>query len=125
MPIGTNSFPLSPVAIEAFENFKKDLANSLIVAINIVPLVVEKDASNYVIAATLRQFGHLVVFLFKDSAVKKETNTIVKALRKLKLFNWMALLIKKKNQSQHQNNEQKLKAIRQWDGGLNSVFPSM
>lgn len=96
MPIGTNSFPLSPVAIEAFENFKKDLANSLIVAINIVPLVVEKDASNYVIAATLRQFGHLVVFLFEDSAVKKETNTIVEALRKLKLFNWMALLIKKK-----------------------------
>lgn len=72
MPISTNSFPLSSAAIEAFENLRKDLANSLIVAINTVPLVVEKDASNYVIAATLRQFGHPVAFFSRTMQSKKK-----------------------------------------------------
>ena len=47
----------------AFENLKKDIAESVVCAINEdAPFEVETDASDYAIAATLNQNGRPVAF---------------------------------------------------------------
>ena len=47
----------------AFENLKKDIAESVVCAINEdAPFEVETDASDYAIAATLNQSGRPVAF---------------------------------------------------------------
>ena len=54
----SRTFPLSDSAIRAFQNLKRDIANYGIAAINpSPPLVVETDASDSAIAASLRQHG--------------------------------------------------------------------
>ena len=57
------TFPLSDSAIRAFQNLKRNIAYSAIAAINpSALLVVETDASDLVIAASLRQHGQPVAF---------------------------------------------------------------
>ena len=66
------TFPLSDSANRAFQNLKRDIANSAIAAINpSAPLVVETDASNSAIAASLRQQGQPVAF-FSRTLSKSE-----------------------------------------------------
>lgn len=85
------TFPLSDSAIRAFQNLKRDIANSAIAAINpSAPLVVETDASDSAIAASLRQNGRPVAFFSRTlskserrhTAIEKEAYAIVEALRK-------------------------------------------
>ena len=80
------TFPLSDSAIRAFQNLKRDIANSAIAAINpSAPLVVETDASDSAIAASLRQHGWPVAFFSrtlskserKHIAIEKEAYAII------------------------------------------------
>ena len=85
------TFPLSNSAIRAFQNLKQDIAKSANAAINpSAPLVVETDASDSAIAASLRQHGWPVAFFSKTilkserkhTAIEKEAYTMVEALQK-------------------------------------------
>ena len=87
----TNSFPLSSTAVEAFKNLKSDIAKSAVTTIDpTIPLVVETDASDCAIAASLRQSGRPIAFFSRTlsrseqrhSAIEKEAYAIVEALRK-------------------------------------------
>ncbi|KAG7174269.1 pol Retrovirus-related Pol polyprotein from transposon-like 7, partial [Homarus americanus] len=84
-------FPLLRLEIKAFEGLKHDIAGSAVTAIDpTVPFVVETDASEYAITASLSQSGRPVAFFLrtltaseqKHSSVEKETCAIVEALRK-------------------------------------------
>ena len=91
----TSSFPLKPEAVRAFEDLKGAVAESVVHSIDDgVPFVVETDASEHAIAATLNQSGRPVAFFSrslspsekKHSAVEKEAYAIVEALRKWRHF---------------------------------------
>ena len=70
----TVSFPLSPAAKSAFTGLKAEIANTAIRAINpIEPFVVETDASEHAIAATLCQDGRPVAFFSRTLALRTET----------------------------------------------------
>ena len=57
------TFPWSHQADEAFQGLKKDIAKPAITTINQnIPLVVETNASDCAIAASLRQADHPVAF---------------------------------------------------------------
>ena len=88
-------FPLSSEAVKAFISLKKDVADSVLQSISEdVPFVVETDASDHSIAATLNQNGRPVAFFSrtlsaserKHSAVEKEAYAIVEAIRKWRHF---------------------------------------
>ena len=56
-------FPLPPTALNAFEILKKGIENSIANAIDEeIPFVIETDASDYTISATLNQAGRPVAF---------------------------------------------------------------
>ena len=85
------SFPLSSAAQETFEVLKKEIANSVVNSIDeTLPYIVETDASDISIAATLNQAGRPVAFFSRmlnhsernQSAVEKEAHAIVEAVRK-------------------------------------------
>ena len=85
------TFPLSRQAVEAFEGLKKDIAKSAITTIDQnIPLVVEADASDCAIAASLGQADRPVAFFRRTlsqaerrhPAIEKEAYAIVEALRK-------------------------------------------
>ena len=85
------TFPLSDSAIRVFQNLKRDIANSAIAAIDpSAPLVVETDASDSAIAASLRQHGRPIAFFSRTllkferrhTAIEKVAYAIVEALRK-------------------------------------------
>ena len=89
--VKNTSFPLSEVALKAFDNLKSVLAQATLQPIlEDVPFTVETDASNFAIAATLNQNGKPVAFHSRTlqgselshSAVEKEAYAIVEALRK-------------------------------------------
>ena len=89
--LNTNSLPLSPESILAFESLKKEIASATVQSIDEdIPFVVESDASDSSIAATLNQNGRPVAFFSrvlsdserKHAAVEKEACAIVEALRK-------------------------------------------
>ena len=84
------TFPLSDSAIRAFQNLKRDIANSAIAAINpSAPLIVETNASDSAIAASLRQHGRPVAFFTRilskserrHTAIEKEAYAIVEVLQ--------------------------------------------
>ena len=86
----TSSFPLSPEARRAFDSLKTEIAATTIGAIDPTePFVVETDASEHAIAATLCQAGRPVAFFSRTlspceqrhSAVEKEAYAIVESLR--------------------------------------------
>ena len=85
------TFPLSAEAVRAFGDLKDAIAESVVHAADeLLPFVVEMNASNHVIAATLNQSGQLVAFFSwtlspseqRHSAIEKEAYVIVEALRK-------------------------------------------
>ena len=90
-----NKFPISRAASEAFETIKMEIAKSAVSAIeDHVPFVVETDASDTTIAATLSQGSRPVAFFSRTlsnseknhSAVEKEAYAIVESLRKWRHF---------------------------------------
>jgi len=84
-------FPLGAAVVKVFDELKDDIANSAVQTVDgSLPLVVETDASEYAIAATLNQSGRPVAFFSRTltgseqrhSSVEKEAYAIVEALRK-------------------------------------------
>ena len=66
--IQSTTFPLSTDARKSFELIKSDIAGALIDHIDENrPFVVETDASDFCIAATLSQNNKPVVFFFKNA----------------------------------------------------------
>lgn len=93
--VASQSFPLSRDAIEALETLKEDISSAVVVTVDkSIPLVVETDASDIAIAATLNQNGRPVAFFSRTlspseklhPAVEKEAYAIVEAVRKWKHY---------------------------------------
>ena len=93
--VQSHKFPLEKAALEAFHQLKRNIADATMSAISDdLPFVVETDASDHAIAATLCQDGRPVAFFSRTlsssernhSAVEKEAYAIVEALRKWKHF---------------------------------------
>ena len=87
----TSSFPLSDEASESFNTIRRDLANACVTCIrDNVPFVLECDASDSALAATLNQGGQPVAFHSRTfskpesrySTVEKEATAIMDAVRK-------------------------------------------
>lgn len=85
------TFPLTNEACNAFEAMKKEIAEALVVAVDDnVPFVLETDASDHCIAATLNQSGRPVAFFSRTlskhernhPAIEKEAYAIIEAIRK-------------------------------------------
>ena len=85
------NFPLEAAVVQAFNGLKDGISNSVMLSIeSTVPMVVETDASDHAIAATLNQSGRPVAFFSRTlsgseqrhSAVEKEAYAIVEAVRK-------------------------------------------
>ncbi len=86
----TSTLPLSREAQLAFENLKRDIAESVVCAVDEDTLFeVEIDASNNAIAATLNQNGRPVAFFSRmlhgpeigHASVEKEAQAIIEAIR--------------------------------------------
>ena len=84
-------FPLSKSALASFCSLKEELSKVTLSAINEdVPFIVECDASDVAISASLNQHGRPVAFLSKRlsknergyPAVEKEALAIIKAVKK-------------------------------------------
>ena len=84
-----STFPLFRSAIKAFQNMKRDIANSDISTVNpSIPLIVETDTPDCGRAASLRQSDRPVAFISRTlspserrhSAIEQDTYTIVEAL---------------------------------------------
>ena len=89
--VNTKSFPLSQDAADDFDDLKSAILKSAVSAIDSnIPFVVETDASDHSIAATLSQSGRPVAFFsrmlspseLKHAAVEKEACAIVESLKK-------------------------------------------
>jgi hypothetical protein len=87
----TATFPLTEEAITAFESLKSEICKALVTAIDDkAPFVLETDASDHCIAATLNQSGRPVAFFSrtlskheqKHPIIEKEAYAIVEAIRK-------------------------------------------
>ena len=88
-------FPLPEKVKNDFENLKVEIERAAIVTIDhLSPLVVETDASDIAIAATLNQNGRPVAFFSRSlnasekklSSVEKEAYAIIESLRKWRHF---------------------------------------
>ena len=97
--VQNEAFPLSNDAISAFYLMKNKIAEATLQPIDkAVPFIVETDASNFTIAATLNQNGKPVPFHVRalstseqrHLAVEKEAYAVVEALQK-----WKHLLLGK------------------------------
>lgn len=87
------TFPLNSEACSAFENLKEELMGASIQSIDeTMPFVVECDASDVAVSATLNQGGRPVAFMSRMlqgsellyPAVEKEATAIIEATRKWK-----------------------------------------
>ena len=85
------SFPLNDSQINDFQNLKKEIAGAALRSIDEnMPFVVECDASDVAISATLNQGGRPVAFMSRTlhgselhyPAVEKEATAIIEAVRK-------------------------------------------
>ncbi|KAL7633690.1 UNVERIFIED_CONTAM: hypothetical protein RMT77_015644 [Armadillidium vulgare] len=93
--VQSKQFPLTKIAQDSFDILKQDICRAVVCSINeLIPFVVETDASDFAIAATLNQGGKPVAFFSrtlnnserKHSSVEKEAYAIVEALRKWKHY---------------------------------------
>jgi transposase InsO family protein/uncharacterized protein YqgQ len=93
--VNSESFPLSETAVHAFNNLKDTIGAAVITAINDnLPFVVETDASDVAIAATLKQDNKPVAFFsrslqgpeLKHPAIEKEAKAIIEAVRHWRHF---------------------------------------
>ena len=93
--ISNIDYPLNCEALDAFNLLKRDIANATFRSINeSLPFLVETDASDYAIAATLSQQGRPVTFFsrtlnrseLKHSTIEKEAAAIIEAVRKWKHY---------------------------------------
>ncbi|CAH8833617.1 unnamed protein product [Trichobilharzia szidati] len=84
-------FPLPGTIVSSYAALKNELAQSVMTTVDLdLPLIVETDASDTAIAATLTQNGRPVAFFSRTlspserhhSAVEKEAYAIVEAIRK-------------------------------------------
>ena len=91
----TRKFPLDDAALRDFESLKKEIKKAALTSIDEnLPFVVECDASDVAISATLNQGGRPVAFMsrsFQGSeihypAVEKEATAIIEAVRKWSHF---------------------------------------
>ena len=89
--ITAKSFPLDSESIKTFENFKEEIEKALLHSVDEkIPLVVETDAADTVIAATLNQANCPMAFFSctlttteqKHSSVEKEVCAIVESVKK-------------------------------------------
>ena len=89
--LNCKSFPLSQDAIDAFHGMKKMLEAAVVRAIDDkLPFVVETDASDYALAATLSQDGRPVAFFsrclqgseLRYPSIEKEAQAIIEAIRR-------------------------------------------
>ena len=89
--INNHTFPLPDSIITSFEALKNEIANAMVATVDPgVPLVLETDASDVAIAATLTQKGRPVAFFSRTlshseqrhSSVEKEAYAIIEAVRK-------------------------------------------
>ena len=87
----STSFPISDAAVFAFNDLRDGVERSVLQAVDdSIPFVVETDASDFAIAATLNQAGRPVAFFSRTltasernhSTVEKEACAIVEALQK-------------------------------------------
>ena len=85
------TFPLPPQVLDSFERLKSELEEAVLFTVDPnLPLVVETDASDVAISATLNQEGRPVAFFSRTltsseknhSSVEKEAYAIVEAVRK-------------------------------------------
>ena len=85
------TFPLNQRATDAFKLLKNDIVNAVVKTIDeAIPFVVETDAADFSLAATLNQNGQPVAFFSKSlnkheihqPAIEKEAYAIVEAFRK-------------------------------------------
>ena len=95
-----SSFPMNDSALKVFQGLKEEIAEASLGAIdNDGPFVVETDASDFALAATLSQHGRPVAFFARSlngserahSSVEKEARAIVDSLKY-----WRHFLIGKK-----------------------------
>ena len=93
--INVKSFPLDKEALSAFNSVKKELETATLHPIDeSLPFVVECDASEVAISATLNQGGRPVAFMSRTlqsselryPAVEKEATAIIEAVRKWSHF---------------------------------------
>lgn len=91
IPLARTSFPLSLEGLQAFETIKQNVIDSVVSCIDPKEqFIVETDASENTIAATLTQSNRPVAFFSRilspaeqrHSSVEKEAQAIVEALRK-------------------------------------------
>jgi len=94
-PLRSSSFPLDDSAWKAFESLKKQLEAVTLRAIDEpLPFVVECDASEVALSATLNQTGRPIVFMSRNfqgserhyAPVEKEATAIIEAISKWKHF---------------------------------------
>jgi len=91
IPLARSAFPLSKAGLQSFETLKSEIIGSVVSCIDPnAQFIVETDASESTIAATLTQSNRPVAFFSRilspseqrHSSIEKEAQAIVEALRK-------------------------------------------